>query len=77
MEAFFHRFTELFDQLGLPSDPFSIAAFLREQGPLAPDAKIEEAPFWAASQAELLRQLLADDADWAEVIDRLSLALRE
>jgi hypothetical protein len=24
--------------------------------PLAPDAKIEEAPFWTASQAELLRQ---------------------
>ncbi len=77
MEAFFHRFTELFDQLGLPSDPFSIAAFLREQAPLAPDAQIEEAPFWTPSQAELLRQLLADDADWAEVIDRLSLALRE
>ena len=37
MEAFFHRFTELFDQLGLPSDPFSIAAFLREQAPLAPE----------------------------------------
>lgn len=77
MEAFFHRFTELFDQLGLPSDPFSIAAFLREQGPLAPEIKLEEAPCWTASQAELLRQLLADDADWAEVIDRLSLALRE
>ena len=77
MEAFFHRFTELFDQLGLPSDPFSIAAFLREQAPLAPEIKLEEAPFWTASQAELLRQLLADDADWAEVIDRLSLALRD
>ncbi len=76
MEAFFHRFTELFDQLGLPSDPFSIAAFLREKAPLAPDMPLAEAPFWTASQAELLRQLLADDADWAEVIDRLSLALR-
>lgn len=77
MEAFFHRFTELFDQLGLPSDPFSIAAFLREKAPLASGTPLEEAPFWTPVQAELLRQLLSEDADWSEVIDRLSLALRE
>lgn len=77
MEAFFHRFTELFEQLGLPSDPFSIAAFLREKAPLASGTPLEEAPFWTPVQAELLRQLLAEDADWSEVIDRLSLALRE
>lgn len=77
MQAFFHRFTELFDQLGLPSDHFSIAGFLRQHAPLDAAIGVEAAPFWTPSQADLLRQLLAEDADWAEVIDRLSLALRE
>ena len=77
MERFFHRFTELFDQLGLASDPFSIAAFLREHSPLEASVRVEEAPCWTPAQAELLWQLLAEDADWAEVIDRLSLALRQ
>ena len=77
MQAFFHRFNELFEQLGLASDPFSIAAFLRQHGPLEPAVRIEEAAFWTAAQADLLRQLLDEDADWVEVIDRLSLALRD
>lgn len=76
MQAFFHRFTELFEQLGLPSDPFSIAGFLRQHSPLDAAVRVEDAAFWSPAQAELLRQLLAEDADWAEVIDRLSLALR-
>ena len=76
MQAFFHRFTELFEQLGLPNDEFSIAAFLRQHSPLEASVGVEEAAFWSPAQTELLRQLLAEDADWAEVIDRLSLALR-
>ena len=76
METFFHRFTELFDQLGLPSDPLSIAGFLREHTPLDPTLKVEDAACWTPAQAQLLRELLGADADWAEVIDRLSLALR-
>ena len=76
MQAFFHRFTELFEQLGLPSDPFSIAGFLRLHSPLDAAVRVEDAAFWSPAQADLLRQLLAEDADWAEVIDRLSLALR-
>ncbi len=77
MQAFFHRFSELFDQLGLPSDPFSIAAFLRQHSPLQAAVRVEDAVFWTSAQADLLRQLLEEDADWVEVIDRLSLALRE
>lgn len=77
MQAFFHRFTELFEQLGLPSDHSSIEGFLREHSPLDASVRIEDAPFWTQAQAGLLRQLLPEDADWAEVIDRLSLALRD
>ncbi len=76
MQAFFHRFSDLFEQLGLPGDDFSIAGFLRQHSPLDASIAVEEAPFWTPAQADLLRQLLAEDADWAEVIDRLSLALR-
>jgi Protein of unknown function (DUF2789) len=38
--------------------------------------RLEDAPFWSPAQARLLREELAEDADWSEVIDRLSLALR-
>ena len=35
MDPFFHRFSELFKQLGLPSDIESIKIFLRVHSPLA------------------------------------------
>ena len=34
MEHGFHPLTELFDQLGLPSDPASIDAFVADKCPL-------------------------------------------
>jgi hypothetical protein len=38
--------------------------------------RIEEAQFWNAAQASLLKEELLGDSDWAEVIDRLNVALR-
>jgi hypothetical protein len=38
--------------------------------------RIEEAQFWNTAQASLLKEELTEDSDWAEVIDRLNLALR-
>lgn len=77
MEHFYHRFSDLFAQLGLPSDGLSIYVFLMDKTPLRPDIRLEDAPFWTASQARLLREGLLHDADWAEVIDQLNLALHE
>ncbi len=77
MSPHFHRFCELFAQLGLPSDVPGIAAFIQRYAPLAPQVRIEEAPFWTPAQAALLRDQLMEDADWAEVVDQLSLALRD
>ena len=37
--------------------------------------RLEDAPFWTSAQARLLRESLVMDADWAEVVDRLNLAL--
>jgi hypothetical protein len=71
-----HTFTDLFKQLGLPSDAMSIDAFLKLRRPLASATRVEDAPFWSLSQRHFLKEQLASDADWAEQIDRLSLALR-
>jgi hypothetical protein len=76
MDKHFHRFAELFQQLGLPADADSIAGFLHRHAPLAPGVALADAPFWSAAQASLLRESLHADADWAEVVDQLSAALR-
>ena len=76
MDMSLHRFTELFAQLGLASDEASIRGFIATHAPLAPGLALAEAPFWSASQAAFLREEIGRDAEWAEVIDRLSLALR-
>jgi len=77
MENMTHTFSELFKQLGLPNDVTSIDAFLKLRQPLAASLRVEEAPFWSLSQRHFLKEQLASDADWAELIDRLSLALRQ
>lgn len=75
MEQPIHPFSELFAQLGLPSDEASIRAFIGRHAPLPADMRLEEAPFWNTAQAQLLREERIDDADWIETIDQLNLAL--
>lgn len=77
MEPSFHRFSDLFAQLGLPSDGDAIEAFLRRHGPLPDDMPLADAPFWTPAQASLLRTEVLEDADWAVVVDQLNLALRQ
>lgn len=76
MEKSFHRFTELFEQLGLPSDPANIKDFIVKHAPLDESITLEKAPFWSISQSTLLREELMLDADWAEIIDQLNKDLR-
>ncbi|MGQ9724315.1 MAG: DUF2789 domain-containing protein [Tepidimonas sp.] len=76
MDTPFHRFSELFDQLGLPSDEASIRRFIADHSPLPPAVALADAPFWTPAQAQLLREARCQDADWAEVVDRLDVALR-
>ncbi len=77
MNPSFHRLPELFAQLGLPNDELGIARFLNIHARLAPHVKLADAPFWSPSQAALLREELLEDADWAEVVDQLDVALRK
>lgn len=75
MEQPIHTLTNLFNQLGLESDPGSIDAFIASHSPLPPGMLISEAPFWTPSQATLLKEEILDDADWAAVVDELNVRL--
>lgn len=71
-----HGMTDLFAQLGLPSSPAAIQAFLETHRPLPRGSTLAEAPFWTPAQAAFLRDQVEADADWAGVVDRLDAALR-
>jgi len=77
MESNLHSMTHLFTQLGLPSKPADIQAFIDSNRPLAAHLALHEAPFWTPSQAGFLREQVQDDADWAGIIDRLDSGLRQ
>ena len=72
-----HHFSDLFAQLGLPNDDLAIQHFLASHAPLSPDFRLPEAPFWTPAQADFLREAILQDSDWVEMVDQLSVALRE
>jgi hypothetical protein len=76
MEGNLHSMTHLFSQLGLPSAPGAIQAFIQSNRPLPRGLALHEAPFWTPAQADFLRDQVQDDADWAGIIDRLDSSLR-
>ncbi len=71
MEPALHGMSDLFAQLGLPSDAASIQAFIDTHRAQAAHRPLPDAPFWTPSQAAFLRDGLQDDANWAGVIDEL------
>lgn len=76
MEKPTHTMKDLFAQLGLPNGDGDIAAFIKAHSPLPDAVRIADAPCWTTAQATFLREELAEDADWAELVDQLSAALR-
>ncbi|CAM5307740.1 DUF2789 domain-containing protein [Thauera mechernichensis] len=76
MDTGIHTLNDLFAQLGLPNSDAEINDFIRAHAPLPDFVKLADAPCWTPSQATFLREELAEDADWAELIDQLSAALR-
>ncbi len=76
MNAHDHSFSDLFAQLGLPSDEAGMQQFLKDHAPLAAEIALPAAPFWTPAQAAFLREECLKDADWAEVVDQLNTALR-
>lgn len=76
MDTSKHTLGTLFEQLGLPADEASIEQFVTKHSPLPRATALHEAPFWSESQSQFLREGLADDSDWAEIIDELDAILR-
>jgi hypothetical protein len=77
METPVHVLQDLFAQLGLPDSAAEIEAFIAAHAPLAEDVRLRDAPFWTNGQAAFIEEKIADDADWAELVDRLDAALRK
>ncbi|WP_339547986.1 DUF2789 domain-containing protein [Pseudomonas sp. RA_35y_Pfl2_P32] len=77
MEAPTHSLPSLFKQLGLENDAESIDKFIASHSPLKPRLHLADAYFWSESQAQFLREEIRDDADWAEVVDQLSVLLHK
>lgn len=74
METHKHDLSHLFRQLGFSGTPNDIDAFIAshrlEKGVALPDAA-----FWTPAQAHFLGRALADDSDWSEIVDKLSVLL--
>ena len=76
MEQPTHKMTDLFRQLGLPEAPEDMADFLSTHRPLPPGTLLADAAIWSPAQSSFLREGLAQDADWAGLMDRLDISLR-
>ncbi len=75
LELSSHGLQDLFRQLGLADDPASIEVFIATHRPLPAGVALADATFWTSSQAQFLREEIADDADWAEIVDTLGALL--
>ena len=63
--------------MGLADRPAEIAAFLARHRPLPAKTVLADAPFWSAEQSRFLREGIADNADWAQVVSELDASLRD
>ncbi|MFV5212669.1 DUF2789 domain-containing protein [Azonexus caeni] len=70
-----HTLPQLFAQLGLPSEPPAIEAFIAAHRPLAGDVALYRAPFWTPAQRSFLKEEIIEDADWAAAIEELNARL--
>jgi hypothetical protein len=65
----------LFAQLGLSNSETSIENFIHNNH-LPPEIPLENAAFWSTGQAQFIHESIAEDADWAGVVDHLDAMLR-
>jgi len=70
----FHPMTELFLQLGLPSGSDEIESFFK-QHKLDSGVPLIDASFFTYGQKQFLKEALAADSDWAEIVDQMDARL--
>lgn len=66
----------LFEQLGLDTDPDSIDEFIEKNKIYSHELHIADAPFWNQSQSEFIRESIYYDSEWSNSIDELDVILR-
>lgn len=66
----------LFDQLGLDSSDEAIKKFVSDHQIEFNKTKLHEASIWTSVQADFLREMTEQDADWAVYVDELDAQLR-
>jgi len=72
MDTSAHTLSNLFAQLGLPSDQAGMEDFIASHRPLGNGVALYRASFWTTSQRAFLKEEIIEDADWASVIDELN-----
>jgi hypothetical protein len=65
---------QLFGQLGLANDEFSIKRFMTHH-PLEDHAQLADALFWTEPQAAFIRTHMLNDAIWSAPLDELDTLL--
>ena len=75
MDLSTHNMNGLFSQLGLPSTDSEIDKFFTMHT-IPHDTRLEAADFWTGAQSEFLKEGIAGDSEWAEIIDQLDARLR-
>lgn len=71
MDANLHTMSNLFTQLGRPSDPASIDEFISRHRALGNEIALDRAPIWTDAQRTFPKEEIIEDADWTGVIDEL------
>jgi hypothetical protein len=77
MDDFEHSMSDLFAQLGLANSAREIDRFIHTNRPIPENVLLPDAECWTQSQADFLREAIADDSDWAELVDQLNSRLRQ
>ncbi len=67
--------TDLFDQLGLPSDEASIQIFIAQHDGVCRACGLEQASIWNESQRTFLKEAVAQDSEWSIKAEALMAAL--
>ena len=76
METNPHDLSNLFRQLGYSGETEDMNSFISTHR-LEAGTALADAVFWSPAQAHFLRCALADDSDWSEVVDELSVRLTD
>ena len=76
MDPQLHTMSNLFAQLGLPSEEGEVERFIATHRPLDNEIALYRASFWSDAQRAFLKEEIIEDADWAPVIDDLNRRLR-